>query len=50
MVGIGCGVRIALAVVLFGLAGCGLAKPGTPGHEPPSASNYNPVSGTRNGE
>ena len=30
------------------LAACGAIQPGTPGHEPPSAGRYNPVSGETN--
>ncbi|WP_158743336.1 hypothetical protein [Acidisphaera sp. L21] len=38
--------RSILLAALLALAACGAIKPATPGHEPPSASNYNPVSGT----
>lgn len=37
-----------IAAGLSGLVGCGFIKPGTPGHEPPSAGRYNPVSGDFN--
>ena len=30
--------------IAIALSGCGLLQPGTPGHEPPSAGSYNPVS------
>ena len=39
--------RILLAFGLLALAACGEIQPGTPGHEPPSGGNYNPISGTR---
>ena len=35
------GLRMALIVTLVGLMGCGFVRPGTPGHEPPSAGPYN---------
>ncbi len=37
-----------MAAGLSALVGCGFIKPGTPGHEPPSAGRYNPVSGEFN--
>ena len=39
---------LLLAAGLVALTGCGVVKPGTPGHEPPSAGRYNPVSGNVN--
>lgn len=38
----------ALLLCLSALSGCGVLTPGTPGHEPPSAGRYNPVSGEVN--
>ena len=40
-------IIVLLGVLL--LAGCGEFHPATPGHEPPSAGNYNPVSHERTG-
>lgn len=37
-----------LAVLAAILSGCGVLQPGTPGHEPPSAGRYNPISGETN--
>ena len=31
-------------IALLAIAGCGMLVPGTPGHEPTTAGNYNPVS------
>ena len=41
---------IAVAIILLSLAGCAgwAIRPGTPGHEPPSGGDYNPVSHERN--
>ena len=39
---------LAITLGLLALAGCGFVVPGTPGHEPPSAGRYNPVSGEVN--
>ena len=38
----------ALLLATGALAGCGVIQPGTPGHEPPLANRYNPVSGEVN--
>lgn len=38
----------ALLLSVCLLSGCGVLVPGTPGHEPPSAGRYNPVSGEVN--
>jgi len=39
---------LLLVLGLGALAGCGVIQPGTPGHEPPLANRYNPVSGEVN--
>ncbi len=39
---------LLIAVALCVLASCGVIQPGTPGHEPPLANRYNPVSGEVN--
>ena len=41
-------LRLVILAAVSGVAACGLWKPGTPGHEPPSAGRYNPVSGEEN--
>lgn len=38
----------ALLLAIGLLTGCGAIQPGTPGHEPPLANRYNPVSGEVN--
>ena len=40
-------MRIVVVLGLLALVGCAEIKPGMPGHEPPSAGNINPVTGTR---
>ena len=40
--------RLLVLAAVTGVAACGLLKPGTPGHEPPSDGRYNPVSGETN--
>ena len=45
----GVDMRVAMLLAMFALAGCGVVQPGTPGHEPPSGGNYNPISHTRSG-
>ena len=40
-------INIVLVLGLLALSACGELQPGTPGHEPPTGGNYNPVSGTR---
>ena len=40
---------VAALLTLLAVSACGFIKPGTLGHEPPSAGRYNPVSGEING-
>ena len=41
---------VVIATLLLSLSGCAgwQVESGTPGHEPPSGGNYNPVSHERN--
>ena len=40
-------IRLIVVLSVFALTACGAVQPASPGHEPPSGGDYNPVSGTR---
>ncbi len=40
---------LLMLAALLGLSACGFAQPATPGHEPPSGGNFNPISRSRSG-